>query len=108
MGTRCYDRQVIYLAAEKSGDSSLDIETLLKEDNSPKEHIFASVGFSGVQEITRLNEVKKTVSCNPRISRDGLGSFSWKVCRCCAERLFGALCILYLCECGTEEAAELI
>lgn len=62
MGARCYDRQIIYLAAEKLGDSSLDIETLLKEDNSPKEHIFASMGFSGVQEITRLNEVLKKQS----------------------------------------------
>lgn len=29
MGVRCYDRQILYLAAEKMGNSDLDIDTIL-------------------------------------------------------------------------------
>lgn len=31
MGVRCYDRQIVYLAAEKIGNADMDIESILEE-----------------------------------------------------------------------------
>ncbi|MBS6558911.1 MAG: cytidylate kinase-like family protein [Clostridiales bacterium] len=63
MKVRCYDRQILYLAADKLGKSDLDIETILEISyKKPKENIgsiFESIGSLGFDTIPSYNEMYK-------------------------------------------------
>lgn len=56
MGVRCYDRQVVYLAAEKMGEGNLDVAALMEEAKKPGRDFFAQVGETGMNEVLRQNQ----------------------------------------------------
>ena len=49
MGVRCYDRQIVYLAAEKIGNADMDVDSILEEAyNVPgRMGIFGGLSFGG-------------------------------------------------------------
>lgn len=44
MGVRCYDRQILYLAAEKMGDTEVDIESILESAYRTPDSSIGSMG----------------------------------------------------------------
>ena len=57
MGVRCYDRQILYLAAEKMGNSGMDIMSVLNDAYQiPEEHM-AGIGPLALETVPYYNKM---------------------------------------------------
>lgn len=57
LGVRCYDRQIVYLAAEKMGETDSDIEGLLEMAYRTPESFLGSLGNQGYESIPYYNKM---------------------------------------------------
>ena len=57
MGVRCLDRQILYLAAEKMGDSDIDIESILEIAYQMPGATLGSLGSLGMDTIPVYNKM---------------------------------------------------
>ena len=61
METRCYDRQILYLAAEKLGDSDMDMDTILdmsyKMPDNSMGSFMEGVNSLGYESIPSYNKM---------------------------------------------------
>ncbi len=57
MGVRCYDRQILYLAAEKMGDTEVDIESILESAYRTPDSSIGSMGTYGFEAVPYYNKM---------------------------------------------------
>ncbi|QBE95767.1 AAA family ATPase [Blautia producta] len=57
MGVRCYDRQILYLAAEKMGDTDVDIESILESAYQTPDSSIGSMGAYGFEAVPYYNKM---------------------------------------------------
>ncbi|WP_418418420.1 AAA family ATPase [Blautia sp.] len=56
MNVRCYDRQILYLAAEKMGETELDADTIIREAYQRPDFKLGSLGEYGFEAIPYYNK----------------------------------------------------
>lgn len=57
LGVRCYDRQILYLAAEKMGNSEMDIASVLKEAYQTPESHMSGIGPMSIETLPYYNKM---------------------------------------------------
>lgn len=57
MKVRCYDRQIVYLAAEQMGESDLDIDSILEDVYKTPESNLGSMGAYGFEAVPFYNRM---------------------------------------------------
>ena len=100
MQVRCYDRQIVYLAAEKIGNGDLDVESILEEAYKvPGSHsgLFGGLGI-GSDVIPDYNKMyKEQAALIHRLADKIRRSIPGTLCRCSTCRYTGLLSYLHLC-----------
>lgn len=56
MGVRCYDRQILYLAAENMGETEIDADTIIREAYQRPDFKLGSLGEYGFEAIPYYNK----------------------------------------------------
>ena len=57
LGVRCYDRQILYLAAEKMGDTDVDIESILESAYQTPDSSIGSMSTYGLEAVPYYNKM---------------------------------------------------
>ena len=80
MKVRCYDRQIVYLAAEKVGNGDMDVENILEEAyRVPSGHSNFFAGFGiGNNIIPDYNKMYKEQAALIRRIAEKSGVYSWE------------------------------